>query len=87
MVHTNREDVNERDTLIHESNATGRDETFVQEQARGKVVVVASAIEMVAGEKDREESEIAVATFTELVSITSAAALAQCLAKRLWHFV
>lgn len=71
MVHTKREEDTEKDSNIPESNANDKDSKRSEVEARYDDVKVASAKEIAVQEKDRQESEIAVATFAELVSVTS----------------
>lgn len=71
MVYANREDGKERDETITKTDVDDRDAQPVEEEARGEVVKVTGWKEMGYREKDSVESEIAVATFAELVLITS----------------
>lgn len=63
---------------MHKVNTNDRDVKPVIEEARGGAVKVCRTKERGNEEKDRAESEIAVATFAELVSVTSGCAGAYC---------
>lgn len=71
MVHTKREEDTNKDSNIPESNANDRDSKCSEVEARNKYMKVTRGKETVVQEKDRQESEIAIATFAELVSVTS----------------
>lgn len=60
-----------RDQLITAMHLKEREVKQVEEEARSGVVKVVCQTERGDREKDRVESEIAVATFAELVSVTS----------------
>lgn len=71
MIHANREDIEKRDQLIAAIDLKEREVKHIEEEARSGVVKVVCQTEIGDREKDRVESEIAVATFAELVSVTS----------------
>jgi hypothetical protein len=56
---------------MHKSGGTDKDGELYEGEVKGNDAVPIGVTKIDAGEKDREVSEIAEATFAELVSVTS----------------